>query len=199
MHKGYLYIVIILAVSAFLVATFVGSPTADNESEPSSDPSQATPEPSTGTTTPADWERYQGEVLPLTFAHPPEADIRLENGRIKVTVLGPDNTTDSEITDGFTLFIGSDLELGDSLQALAETEYATARVPGEGVTPPQPHAVAGQTAYQFAVRTALGPVATHTIFTTDDTVVDTTATVIDPHERGYQAMVDRIIATISRQ
>ncbi len=183
---GLVLVVLVLAVGYQLWVNQGYTEVNDVDAQPDADAPEANEE---------QWPHYTDESFPFTFSYPPDANVGEENERVKVTYLGPDNTMGSEITDGFTVFIGT-LSESDPEEAAA-TWLTEEEELGTALEPVEPVSIAGYDGYRFVVETGLGTEATHYVLATEGADLLTLSyTVIDPHERGYDTMVEHIVLTL---
>src|SRR5690606_10308053 len=98
------------------------------------------------------------------------ATVVIEAERAKVQLLGPGNPPNSEVTNGFTLYIDSE---STTAGAEAHAEGLLAEQPdyAEVLEPLQSVSVGGQEAYAFTVRSALGTPVTHLVFAANGSAV----------------------------
>lgn len=145
---------------------------------------------------PAGWERYHNSEFGFAIAYPPEATFQIEaSNRVKFTVLGPNNTMGSEITDGFTFTVGThDKSSNQSLRDFAEEQYEEALVAGSSVQSPTRTTVRNQETYTFQVST-LGTVTYYVIEKDNTTAYTLSYNISDPQDRGYQEMVETMLSS----
>jgi hypothetical protein len=131
---------------------------------------------------------------------PPTARTDVERNQLKVQVIGPENQPNTEVTDGLT-FYASRHSVGSgtsSLRALALDLYERANERGAVAAKPRATTTAdGTHAYRFTVRGPIGATNVRYVMRAGaDTAFVTTATVTDPHDRGYRRMVRFMRATL---
>lgn len=144
------------------------------------------------------WPRYEDEQFPFTLLYPPDAETRIENERVKVTYLGPDNTMGSEITDGFTAYVGT--RSGSDVAAEAEAWLEEDLEHAEVVEEIEPYSEGEWSGYTYTIETALGSDATRLVLETDaDYVLTFSYNVADPAERGHMGLVEYILDSITLQ
>ncbi len=147
---------------------------------------------------PDNWQTYANSDFDFTFLYPVGATESVEAGRAKITVLGVDNTVNSEITDGFTFFVRTeDMPEDTSLPEFATELYNAELERLERVEEPTERTVNGRLIYEFKVETELGTVATHAIFEADDNrVFVTTYTISGDDENSYQETIDIMLSSV---
>ncbi len=188
---------VLLGTSAILAALagYAGYQLWHNQFAPETAEEEAEREELVEEATPEQWNEYEHDVFPFTFSYPPEATSTEENDRAKVTFLGPDNTMGSEITDGFTVFVGT--RSGVDTEAIAEEwaeDEAELGTIEESVSATERD---GRIGHQFTVETGLGSMVTNYVLETDeDYVLTFSESIIDPAERGHGALVDHIFTSI---
>lgn len=147
------------------------------------------------------WNTYTSDQFPFTFVYPPQATVALENDRVKVTYLGPDNTMGSEITDGFTVYIGTrSTSPGDTTESIAATWVDEVTELGSLLEAVEPAERGGRSGHAFTVETGLGTTVRHFVLESEAPYVFTfSQSVIDPRERAYDTLVDRISESLRSQ
>lgn len=144
-----------------------------------------------------DWPVYTSSVSEISFAYPPNAQVTTEAGMVKVTYLGPNNEPNTEITDGFVLYVDhTDIGEEESLQDLAESRYEEETERLSGVLVPHATTIGDSLAYSFDVETELGPVSTYVVTRGDeDTVIWFNYTVSGSDSDQYQNIINGIMQT----
>lgn len=150
---------------------------------------------------PEGWEQYDSEDFAFMFQHPDGADIteNQDRGHVRVQVTGPDQEPNTEVTDGFSLWIMQE-SATTSLRDVADERLAdeTAREGMDVVEPVATTTVNGATGYSFANTTELGPTSHHVILpATGDAYFDVSYMISgDERATEYQNTVDQIIKSI---
>lgn len=163
--------------------------TNNNEVERSQNESEDLPE---------NWQTYANSNFDFTFLYPAGAAESVEAGRAKITVLGADNTANSEVTDGFTFLVRTeDVPEDSSLSEFANQLYSEEILGLESVQEPTERMVSGRLMYEFQVETDLGTTATHVIFESEDNrVFVATYTISDMGENSYQETIDIMLSSV---
>lgn len=147
---------------------------------------------------PDNWQTYTHSDFDFTFLYPAGATDSVEAGRAKVTVLGANNTANSEVTDGFTFFVRTeDVPEDTSLSEFATELYDAEPERLERVTEPTERMVNGRLIYEFQIETELGTVATHAVFEAEDRkVFVATYTISGTNTDNYQETVDIMLSSV---
>lgn len=191
MHKG-LQIVIGLAVilALLLVLGFV-LPGASNDEDTQSD-SDISYE------APQGWEISSDERTHIRFAHPRDATVGYEVGRVKVQVLGSGNVAGSEVTDGLTWYAEVFTPSGDASLASAASELYAA-TSGPTLEEPARVTVDGEVAYRFVMESQLGTSVTHLLLedAREAVFVHVTYVATGPDEAVYVDIAEEMAVSIS--
>lgn len=157
----------------------------------------------TTTTMRTGWQAHTDtSQIPIVFNYPQNANISYEAGRVKVTVLGPNNATGTEITDGFTLTMHPvSTSSTSSAQGSAQEAFLTVRAEGENniLEDLRQSTVADREVYTFTARSGLGSPVTYVYVSDTDrnAVIEITYSIAgDSEEDSYQSSVDNIIGTV---
>lgn len=192
MQKG-LQVVIGLAVilAILLILVFVVPGTGDEGTQPDQDTD-------TSYQAPQGWQISSDERTNLRFAHPADATVGYEVGRVKVQVLGDGNVEGSEVTDGLTWYAEVFTPSGDaSLESAAQEVYAATS--GPTLTAPTRVVVNDQVAYRFSMESQLGGAVTHLLLEDEREAVFVhvtyTATGVD--EAAYVDIAEEMAVSIS--
>ena len=147
---------------------------------------------------PDNWQTYSNSDFDFTFLYPVGAAESVEAGRGKITVLGADNTANSEITDGFTFFVPTEnLSEDTSLSEFAMELYNAEPKNLERVKEPAERMVNSRLIYEFKVETESGKVATHAVFEADDNrVFVVTYTISGNEQSSYQETIDIMLSSV---
>lgn len=147
---------------------------------------------------PDNWQAYASSDFDFTFLYPAGATNGVEAGRAKITVLGADNTANSEITDGFTFFVKTEEVPEDtSLSEFAMELYNAEPERLERIEEPTERMVNGRLIYEFQVETELGKVATHAVFEAEDNrVFVVTYTISGADTQSYQETIDIMLSSV---
>ncbi len=137
-----------------------------------------------------DMDFYASENLGVSFQYPEEASVDYEDGRIKITYVGPESHM-TEITDGFTLFIDA-YESEVSLEDDAQREFEEATEVLELISPLEETGVA----YKFSVEGGLGNEILYYVFNLDGKTIVTSQMINDPNRVGYEQMVINTILSL---
>ena len=138
-----------------------------------------------------EFRTYESTEKGLSIDVPIEASLNYEEGRLKVTFVGPDSQM-AEITDGFTFFIDtidSDLDVYEEI-FVEETEVL------EPISQPQREELFGIEGYSFILEGGLGNEINYFIYQDDDVVVSISYSIMDPNEVGYIEKIEKIIRSV---
>lgn len=143
----------------------------------------------------ASWETYESDVFGFSIDYPPEASVQREAERyIKFTYLGGPQAT-GEVTDGFTLTVGTHDAAGAALEAFAQSFYDEQLRAGSSVTPPERTEWYGGAAYRYQVET-LGVVTTYVVAGSGGGRMHTISYhIADPRDEGYRQLVESMLAS----
>lgn len=151
-----------------------------------------------GVIDPASWQQYENEEFDFTFKYPPQASTTVESQQVKVSYLGSGNVPNSEISNGFTLYIQSeatDLTVEEHAQAVfaaqSQPEYATVISPLEIVSPD-----ANPPTYFFTVTSASGMPVSYLIFPKNDEEVFVVSHIISTQSKEAEVRYREIIGVI---
>ena len=147
---------------------------------------------------PDNWQTYANSDFGFTFLYPMGATESVEAGRAKITVLGADNTANSEITDGFTFLVRiEDVPEDTFLSEFAMELYNAEPERLDRVAEPVERMVNGRLMYEFKIETELGTIATHAVFEAEDNrVFVVTYTISGADESSYQETIDIMLSSI---
>lgn len=174
----------VLAVIVAAVALFIFWP----RTAPDTDMLADTPAPQA----PA-WVTYDTPALGFVLEHPPGATAVLEGNRAKVQVLGTDNTPQSEMTDGVTLFVESvplegSLEDAARAHADAQPEYLERYEPVTSVAPET---------YAYTVQSQAGPPITYRFWMHETGQAFVASYIVRGTDAArYEALTDAILETV---
>ncbi|MFB6181957.1 MAG: hypothetical protein ABEJ24_03600 [Candidatus Magasanikbacteria bacterium] len=145
---------------------------------------------------PEDWDKFTSSSF--SFRHPPKAKIDSEQGRVRLRFIGPGSEKGTEITDGFTLYIGTDqTEEGVSIKNLAQSKYESAVKNMKAIQEPKQVNIGKRSGYQFVVQTELGNDSNRIVMRADNNLIFTISyTISDPNDEGYDQLVEKIIRSL---
>lgn len=143
---------------------------------------------------PEGWEEYS--TSSITFNHPPEAKIQTEAGGVKVQVIGEDSIENSEVTDGFTLFIKTKEKENESLSEVSTNMYNEDVEILESVQSPTSTHVGTKEAYSYSVISAMGGESVNLVIDNNENWITASYTVEDPNDNGYEDTVEKILKTL---
>lgn len=154
------------------------------------------------TSIPDSWQTYENESFDFTFRYPENATTTVENERVKVQVIGPDAQENTELTDGFTLYINQeDIPADTDLESVAQNQHEEETQRLESAQEPIAVTIDGREGYEFQVQTELGSIAHHVIVADDaeDRAFHVTYIISGDDDGSYQETVDDIISTLSSE
>lgn len=186
-----------VVVAFVLVIILIGNGGPDQTGEQPTSTATGTPT-STAETTPEGWEVHESEVVPVSFAHPPEAEVSAEAGRAKIQLLGPNNEPNTEVTDGLTGYVYTESTDGD-VQTAAETMFAAERENSESVISSTTEAsFAGRSGFTFRLRNQLGSTSTYYVLSAEpaDTALVATFTASGSDADTYVQEFEQIVRTV---
>lgn len=148
---------------------------------------------------PITWETYTNEDFNFTFVYPSAASTTVENGRVKVTYLGPENTPNTEITDGFTFYVESvELEEGQTLETFANAQFEQEEDQLEVFVPLRNISIDDKQAYEYQIESMLGLSVTHIMLETEEGIVFVVSYMLaGPAERGYTGVIAQMIQSLT--
>ena len=145
------------------------------------------------------WQTYENDAFDFTFNYPAQASTSIEQGRVNVTYLGPNNTPNSEISDGYTFSVMTQSATSTdpdatSLQEAAEAYFEDQTAILTSVASPTNRMIGVTPAYTFAVESQLGPTMEYVMWEAEDGVVYVANyMVMDPQNRGYEDTIDDML------
>jgi len=197
-------------ITIVILALLVGGGVLLLRSSPEPQPENVSPTPrerEEGTTTPAtvpaNWNTFDHEEYGFTFRYPPDATttLRRERGVVRVQQTGPRQEPNTEVTDGYTIWIQNirQEQATSPLKNVAVDLLEKQTERNEVVEELATTTVNASTAYSFAVETELGSVAHHRVWRVPGNSyihanysISGTATATPQ----YQETVDSIIKTV---
>ena len=194
--------IIIILIAALLIGGFLYTflavdDEADYEAVPAPEqPQEPADEAVAGV--PNGFELYTNDAADVQFIYPVGARAGYEAGRAEVMYLGPNNTPDSEISDGFTFYVESiTVQPEDSLASVADEQFEAMTKNRASMQPPTEISVNGEQAYEFKVESELGPVITYVVMEgSSETVLLVAYSVLGDEDGKYQTMVNEMLKTI---
>jgi len=200
--QNFLITVVVLAlvvVGGYYLLSASPQPTSTDEMATTTDQN----EQDTGTTStavPDDWVVFESDQYGLTFEHPQEADLTENQERkfVKVQVTGPDQEPNTEVTDGYTLWIAK-ASATSSVAEVAERQLAEETQNTQTVKEVARSTINGRTAYTFANETELGNTAYHVLWSVEDNMyMDITYSISGSEDdmTSYRESVNTIIRTV---
>ena len=138
------------------------------------------------------FRNYESEIKGLSVDVPVGGSINYEEGRLKITFVGPDSQM-TEIADGFTFFINT---LDGDKESIAEEIFLEETDILEPISEPEEVNLFGVSGYQFIIEGGLGNEINYFVYEDNSKVVSVNYSVTDPNEVGYLDKVDEIVRSI---
>lgn len=198
MNKNILWILILIIVIGLGVVLLDMEEPPVNDTD-SNETATSSEQIRNETEVPQDWQAYENDGFNFTFLYPESAQTRVENKMAKVQLIGPDAEENTELTDGFTLFVHTQ-ESEAPLSELAQEQFAQDTELQESVEEPHQVTVGDREGYEYRIQTGLGSIATHVILPTEGAeyfIVSYTVSGTDEAREEYQEIVDGIISTLT--
>lgn len=145
------------------------------------------------------WQTYEHEDFSFTLAYPPNATSEIENGEVKIQFMGPRNEPNTEIQDGFTLYVRTEPIEAD-LAALAQRILDEQPDYAETLEPLRMTFVDGAIVYGFTVRSALGPPVDYRIAEASAETAFVVSYLVQGDEEAqaaHYATIDRIVDSLA--
>ncbi len=136
---------------------------------------------------------YESRRMGVSMRIPREATANYEEGRLKVTYVGPDSQM-TEITDGFTFFL--EVVGAVDLERLANEKMEEESEILEIISEVESKSFADREGYGFTAEGGLGNEVEYFIYEIDDKAIITSRSVMDPNEEGYLEKVENMVSTI---
>lgn len=146
---------------------------------------------------PKDWSNFS--TSSFSFSHPPQAQIDSEQEKIRVRFIGPDSEENTEITDGFTLYIDTEqIPKDSSVESLAQSKYESALENLESIQEPEQINIGGKAGYRFVVQSETGDGSNRIVMKSNSNLAYIVSyTISDPNNSGYSGMVDKMIKSLN--
>lgn len=188
-----------IIVSILALVAVIWGITALSDSGDTGDTATTTPDDNQAATVPENWEEYSSENFDFTFAHPPEAEVSTEAGRVKIQILGENNEEGTEVTDGLTGYIYTEPIAQGGLEATANQIFQEEREGSEGViTPVESGDFAGRSGYSFQLRSQLNSTSTyHVLPASEGQAYIVTYTASGPNSDMYVDTFETIVSSLS--
>lgn len=170
--------------------TPTAAPSPTSYAAPTSSPSKAVDET-------ADWKTYTSSEHNFTLKHPPASSIEIEasteNSPIKLTMIGPTQKAQTDMSDGALMYFWAGDLVGKSLKEFVD-EIANDSEVSILLRPVTPTTFKNQRGYTFQKR-GLGDVTSIYISKDNMSYFALSYVVEDPTNQGFQKTVNTILST----
>jgi hypothetical protein len=145
------------------------------------------------------WQTYEHEDFNFSLEYPPNATAEIENGEVKIQFVGPRNQPNTEIQDGFILYIRTEpmeMDLAILAQRLLDEQPDYA----ETLEPLRMTFEGGEIVYGFTVRSALGPPIDYRVTEAEPATAFVVSHIVqgdDEAQAAHHTTIERILDSLT--